>query len=428
MTELEVRVGITTGEVLVALDARVNEGEGMASGDVVNTAARLQANAPVNGILVDEATFWATRSSIDYEPAPPVAAKGKWEPVPAWSALRARSLFGLDVPAAQVSPLVGRERETAVVRDLLRRCRDESALQLLTLVGVPGIGKSRLLAELMAIVDADEELIWWRQGRSLPYGEGSSYWALGEVVKAQAGILNNDPLDVAATKLKTMVTDLVADDTAAWVEEHLRPLIGLSSEDSRGTDRRQEAFSAWRRLIEALAEERPAVLVFEDIHWADDGLLDFIDYLADWVVGVPVLLVCTARPELLDRRPSWGGGKRNATTMSVAPLSSQETARLRRGAARASAFAGGAPCESAARRPRETRSTPRSSSACSRIAVCSSGTRAAGDCGPTTSCRYPWASRARSRQDSTASATRRRSFCTPPRSSARCSGLRRSRG
>jgi len=325
---LDVRVGITTGEALVALGVRVAEGEGMASGDVVNSAARLQVSAPVNGILVDEATYWATRALIEYEPVEPVEAKGKAAPIRAWAAVGARSRFGIDVPARQASRLVGRERELAALRDLLRRCRDELTLQLLTLVGVPGIGKSRLVAELLAIVDAEPELIWWRQGRSLPYGEGSSYWALGEIVKAQAGISENDPVDAASGKLHAMVDDVVGNDACAWVEGHLRPLIGVGIVDRADHDTRHEAFSAWRRLIESLAEQRPAVLVFEDLHWADDGLLDFIDYLAEWVTGVPVLLVCTARPELLDRRPGWGGGKRNATTMSVAPLTPPETASL----------------------------------------------------------------------------------------------------
>jgi class 3 adenylate cyclase len=327
--ELQVRIAVTTGEALIALGARPLEGEGMASGDVVNTAARLQSAAPVNGILVGETTYHATRSTIEYRETPPVEAKGKSEPVPVWVAIAARSRFGDDLEQRRRSPLVGRKRELGMLADALDRCRRELAPQLLTLVGVPGIGKSRLVTELFQIVYDDPDLIWWRQGRSLPYGEGLPYWALGEIVKAQAGILETDPTEVAEQKLRGMVAGLVGDGSdAEWVEEHLRPLVGLSVSIDGGGDRRSEAFAAWRQFLEALAEERPLVLVFEDLHWADNGLLDFVDYLADWAAGVPLLIVGTARPELLDRRPDWGGGKRNAATISIASLSQDETAQL----------------------------------------------------------------------------------------------------
>jgi tetratricopeptide (TPR) repeat protein len=313
---------------LVALGARPIEGEGMASGDVVNTAARLQAAAPANGILVGEATYRATRDSIEYCEAEPVLAKGKSTPIPVWEAVAARSRFGEDVEHRPRTKLVGRERELGLLVDALARCRRELTPQLMTLVGVPGIGKSRLVGELFQVVDRDSELIWWRQGRSLSYGESLSYWALGEIVKAQAGILDTDPLEEAEAKLDAMVSDVVpAEDKPRWITEHLRPLVGLSVETGGG-DRRSEAFAAWRKLLEALAERHPLVLVFEDLHWADDGLLDFVDHLADWATGVPLLIVGTARPELLDRRPDWGGGKRNAATVSIPTLTRDETAEL----------------------------------------------------------------------------------------------------
>ncbi len=327
--ELQLRIAVTTGEALIALDARPLEGEGMASGDVVNTAARLQTAAPVNGILVGEATFRATRDRIEYREAPSVEAKGKSEPIRVWEAVAARSRFGDDVEQRQRSALVGRARELGMLVDALARCRRELTPQLLTLVGVPGIGKSRLVTELLQVVDRDPDLIWWRQGRSLPYGEGLSYWALGEIVKAHAGILETDQTEAAERKLHEMVAATVADaDEPRWIEEHLRPLVGLNVEAAGAGDRRGEAFAAWRRFLEALAEQRPLVLVFEDLHWADDGLLDFVDHLADWATGVRLLIVGTARPELLDRRPDWGGGKRNAATVSISPLSQEETAQL----------------------------------------------------------------------------------------------------
>jgi class 3 adenylate cyclase/tetratricopeptide (TPR) repeat protein len=325
--DLEVRIAVTTGEALVALGARPTEGEGMASGDVVNTAARLQSAAPVSGILVDETTYHATSQRIDYQPAEPVTAKGKQEPVPAWETLQARSSHGVDVVRTQRAPLIGRERELDVLVDALGRVRAERSPQLVTLVGVPGIGKSRLVYELSEVIENEAELTSWRQGRSLPYGEGVSFWALGEMVKAQAGILETDSAEDAAAKLSQSVRQLVEDSEADWVERHLGTLVGLEGEELRG-DHRAEAFAAWRRFFEAMAEERPLVLVFDDLHWADDGLLDFVDHLVDWAGGVPILVVGTARPELLTRRSGWGGGKPNALTLSLSPLDDDQTARL----------------------------------------------------------------------------------------------------
>ena len=324
--DLEIRTAVNTGEALVALGAVPAAGDAMVSGDVVNTAARLQSAAPVNGILVGEATYRATGHVIDYREAPPVEAKGKAEPVQVWEAVAARSRFGSDVEQKLRTPLVGRERERGLLADALAHARSEQSAQLVTLVGVPGIGKSRLVAELFQITDADEEIISWRQGRSLPYGERVSFWALGEIVKAHAGILESDDTATAEEKLVAMVDGLAEDERERdWLARHTRPLVGLE-----GAERaeREEAFAAWRRLLEAAAEQRPLVLVFEDLHWADDGLLDFVDHLADWATTVPLLIVATARPELLDRRPGWGGGKRNAFTLSIGALTDEETAQL----------------------------------------------------------------------------------------------------
>ena len=326
--ELHVRIGITTGEALVHLGARPETGEGMAAGDVVNTAARLQSAAPVDGIVVDEATYRATERRIDFEAAEPVEAKGKSEPVPVWRVAGPRSSFGADVAETSRAGLVGREQEVAVLREALARVRRDREPQLVTLVGVPGIGKSRLVYELSRIVDDDPDLIVWRQGRCLPYGESGSFRALGELVKAQAGILETDSGTAAHAKLRHAVSALVADDAeGTWLERHLAPLAGLSG-DQGATAERDEAFTAWRRFIEALAEERAAVLVLEDLHWADDGLLDFVEHLADRAVGVPLLVVCMARPELLSRRPAWGGGNPNSATLSLSPLGDEDIARL----------------------------------------------------------------------------------------------------
>jgi class 3 adenylate cyclase/tetratricopeptide (TPR) repeat protein len=326
---VQVRIAVTTGEALIRLDARPEAGEGMASGDVVNTAARLQSAAPVNGILVDETTYRATREVVDYESLRAVEAKGKAEPIRVWEATAVRSRFGVDVAHEARAELVGRDRELSVLRDAFERARHERTPQLVTLVGVPGIGKSRLVYELSRIADADPELVTWRQGRCLAYGDGVTLWALGEIVKAQAGVLEQDAPDDVAAKIGRTVEETL-DDTSdrPWVTSRLLSLLGLGSETELGGDRRNEAFSAWRRFLEGIAEQRPLVLVFEDLHWADESLLDFVDELVEWVTDVPLLVVGTARPELLERRPGWGGGKLDATTLALQPLSDEQTALL----------------------------------------------------------------------------------------------------
>jgi class 3 adenylate cyclase/tetratricopeptide (TPR) repeat protein len=326
--ELEIRLAVSTGEALVSLGARLTHGESLVAGDVVNTASRLQGAAPVNGILVGETTYRATERVIRYRDAPAVEAKGKASPVPVWEVVEARSRVGVDVALEPRMPLVGRERELDLLRGSLARARHERSPQLVTLVGVPGIGKTRLVQELFRTIEADPELIHWRQGRSLPYGDGVQLGALSEIVKAHAGILEGDPAESATRKLNAVVEEISDDEgETAWIERHLRPLLGLTTGSEARTDR-NESFAAWRRFFEGLAEQRPLVLVFEDLHWADEGLLDFVDHLVDWSAGVPLLVVVAARPELLTRRPGWGGGKPNAATVSLAPLSDDETARL----------------------------------------------------------------------------------------------------
>jgi class 3 adenylate cyclase/tetratricopeptide (TPR) repeat protein len=316
---VEVRIGINTGEALVTVGARPEAGETMAAGDVVNTAARLQTAAPVNGIVVGEQTFRATEQAIDYRKAEPVEAKGKAESVAAWEAIGARARIAVD--RVHGAALVGRRREVDLLENALARVLQERSAQLVTLIGVPGIGKSRLVLELYEAIERHPDFISWRQGRCLPYGDGVTFWALGEMVKAQVGILEGDDAADAERKLTAAVDD-------PWVESHLRPLVGLAGGAEGGGDKRDEAFAAWRRFFEELAEERPLVLVFEDLHWADDHLLEFVDHLVDWASGVPLLVVSTARPELLTRRPGWGGGKPNALTVSLSSLSDEDTARL----------------------------------------------------------------------------------------------------
>jgi class 3 adenylate cyclase len=323
----KVRIAVGTGEAHVTLGARASEGEPVAVGDVVNTAARLQAAAPVNGILVGEQTFRATRYAIEYREAEPVAAKGKREPQRVWEAVRALAQPGVDL-SRHLSPFVGRERELAVLRERLSWAASQRSAQLVTILGVPGIGKTRLLSELQQAAALTDESLTWRQGRSLPYGDGVTFWALKEIVKAEAGVLERDSAEKVERKLANAV-EQVTDDPgeAERILTSLGVLLGLGGEESTAGDR-AEAFAAWRDFVGALADRRPLVLAFEDLHWADEGLLDFVDELVDRVSDVPLLVVATARPELLRRRSGWAGGKPNAVTISLSPLSDSETARL----------------------------------------------------------------------------------------------------
>jgi len=320
--ELQVRVGINSGEALVALGAHPERGEGIVTGDVVNTAARIEGAAPVGAVAVGEQTYRATSRVFDYEPLPPVSVKGKSEPVSLWRANAARSRFGTDVTRRYTTPLVGRELEKPLLIGTFERAAQQRSVQLVTVVGEPGVGKSRLAAELFAYVETKPELTRWRQGRCLPYGEGITFWALGEIVKAEAGILESDSAQVAEAKLAAAIAD--EDAERAWLQQRLSPLVGVDASPAE----RPELFTAWRRFLEGLAAARPTVLVFEDLHWADEALLAFLEHLAEWAEGVPLLVLCTARPELYERYPGWTTGVRNATTINLQPLSDAETAEL----------------------------------------------------------------------------------------------------
>ena len=310
---LELRIGVTTGDALVTIGARPDQGETMATGDVVNTASRLQAAAPVNGVLVGERTHAATQTAIDYRDHEHVVAKGKSRPLPAFEAVSARAARTL----GPETPLVGREQDLRLLTDTLSRVERERSCQLVTLVGVPGVGKSRLVREL-ATVGPEAT---WREGRCLSYGDGGTLQALAEIVRAELEIHDSDSDEIAERRL----TEAVADE---WVRTQLRPLVGLGVEGIGEGDGRDQGFIAWRRFLEGAAEKGALALVFEDLHWADEDLLDFVDHLVDWTRDVPLLVVCTARPEFLERRPSWGGGKSNALTISLSHLSHDETARL----------------------------------------------------------------------------------------------------
>jgi class 3 adenylate cyclase/tetratricopeptide (TPR) repeat protein len=321
--DLQVRVGINTGEAVVALGVRPEHGEGMVTGDVVNTAARIQTAAPVNAVAVSEQTHQATSRVFEYEPLEAVSVKGKAEPVALWRPKAAHARFGSDIARQFKTPLVGRELEKPLLIGIFERAAQQRAVQLVTVVGEPGVGKTRLIGELFAYIEVKPGIIRWRQGRCLPYGEGITFWALGEIIKAEAGILESDSAEVAAAKLSAAVSP--DESEKQWLVQRLSPLVGV---EAASPAERQELFTAWRRFFEGLAASRSTVLVFEDLHWADEALLAFLEYLAEWSEGVPLLIVCAARPELYERRPGWGAGLRNAHVINLSPLSHQETAEL----------------------------------------------------------------------------------------------------
>ena len=325
--DLAIRAAVNTGEAVVTLGARPEAGEGFVTGDVVNVASRLQGAAPVGGVVVGELTHRATRGPIEYEALEPVTVKGKDDALAIWHATGARSRFGVDVDQRTLAPLIGRDLELSLLKQLFGRVASDETVQLVTVVGEPGVGKSRLAWEFQQFVDDLPALVSWRQGRCLPYGEGITFWALGEVVKSHAGILENDTPQEAADKLGLAVSTLIEEEGERdWIRSRLEPLVGLG--EMAEAAEREESFTAWRSFLEAIASTNPFVLVIEDLHWADLAMLAFVEHLADWATGVPLFVLCTARPELYEREPAWGGGKRNHTAVSLTPLTPEETAQL----------------------------------------------------------------------------------------------------
>ena len=324
---LAVRIGIMTGEAAVILDPRPHETEGVV-GDVVNTASRLQGVAPTGTVVVGEPTWWATRTVFHHEELEPVQVKGKAQPLPVWRVVAPRSRLGVDMEQRPVAPLVGRDQELDLLRRLYQQTRRERAVQLLTIVGEPGIGKSRLVRELLRFVDEQSELVVWRQGRCLPYGDGITFWALGEIVKAQAGVLESDDAAVVTAKLEAAIAALFADkDEREWLQLRLAPLLGLAGGATAPTEQ-AEQFTAWRRFLEAMAARGPLILVVEDLHWADDALVAFLEHLLGAVRGLALLIVTTARPELFERHSGWPRDGKRSTVIPLAALQAGDTARL----------------------------------------------------------------------------------------------------
>jgi class 3 adenylate cyclase/tetratricopeptide (TPR) repeat protein len=324
--QMPVRAAVTTGEAVVSFGSGPQIGESVA-GDVVNTASRIQSVAPIGGVVVGEATRRATRGIVAYESMGDVDLKGKAEPVAIW---RADDLLpsALDRDEDDPPPFVGRARERLLLRELLERTERERCPHLVTVVGEPGIGKTRLLADLGESIRAQERSTGWFRGRCLPYGESITFAALEEAVRSVVGVAPGDGRERIAEKLGRAVSAVDARDAdREWLRDRLAPLLGLPGEDDTAAPR-EELFTAWTRFLEAEADRRPVILVIEDLHWADDAMLEFLDHLVSTAGDVPLFVLVTARPELFTAHPTWGGGKANATTISLSPLGEAEMREL----------------------------------------------------------------------------------------------------
>ncbi|MDX6667910.1 MAG: hypothetical protein QOK04_1290, partial [Solirubrobacteraceae bacterium] len=333
---LALRVGVNTGEVLAGAvgDAYT------VTGDTVNVASRLQTAGQPGSVLVGERTYRATAEAIAYRPLGALEPKGKSEPVPAWEAVEpiAAQPAGR-APSRRETPLIGRADELALLRSIYGRVAREGRPHLVTLIGQAGVGKSRLLRESMSMLSDQQPQPVVREGRCLPYGSSIVFWPLAEVVRGECGIVDGDDAEVAWDKLSTHLGGLLREafdepeESSARKTALIGSLLGIEPPEGATVDGedpqriREQFFSAVRSSVEAIARRSPLVLAFEDIHWADHGMLDLIEYLVGWV-RAPLLVLCLARDELLERRSSWGGGRRGASSIFLEPLSEQQTREL----------------------------------------------------------------------------------------------------
>jgi class 3 adenylate cyclase len=320
--EIELRVGILTGEAAVTVGAT---NQGMVTGDMVNTASRLQSVAQPSTVLVGEATKRAAGGAIAFEPVPDQVLKGKVSPVPAWRALRVvAQRRGVGRSEALEAPFVGRDEELRQLKDLFHATIREGRPRLVSVIGPAGIGKSRLAWEFLKYVDGLVDTVYWHDGRSPAYGDGISFWALGEMVRGRAGLQETDDEPTTRDRVVAMLEKHVPDEAErGWIGPALLSLLGIES--GMGS---QQLFGAWRTFFERLAERAPVVMVFEDLHHADAGLLDYIDHVQEWSRTSPILIVTLARPELIERRPDWGAGKRSFTSIRPEPLTDEAMREL----------------------------------------------------------------------------------------------------
>jgi class 3 adenylate cyclase/tetratricopeptide (TPR) repeat protein len=325
------RVGVNTGEVLAGSMGR----EYTVIGDTVNVASRLETASRPGSVTVGERTYRATREVVEYRPLEALELKGKADPVRAYEAIGLLTAQPLGRALGRnEAPLVGRGEELRMLESLYGRVVSEGRPHLVTVVGQAGVGKTRLHRELEGALAAHATPPTVRQGRCLPYGSSIVFWALGEVLRTECGIVDTDPADVAWQKLHDQVEELSCGGDNKRTAALMGRLLGIEAPgdpavaDAHDPQRMRESFfAAVRTAIEAMARRNPLVLVFEDIHWADQGMLDLIEHLGQWVRG-PLLILCLARDELLERRPGWGGGRRGATSIFLEPLTALETREL----------------------------------------------------------------------------------------------------
>jgi class 3 adenylate cyclase/tetratricopeptide (TPR) repeat protein len=313
---IQARAGVLTGEAAVTIGAT---GEGMVAGDLVNTASRLQSAAAPGTVRVGESTERAASGAIAFEPVGEQSLKGKAAPVASWRALRVVAQRGgkgrSDLPEP---PFVGRDEELRLLKELLAATGRDRRPRLVSVTGPGGLGKSRLAWELEKYIDGLAEPIYWHRGRSPAYGEGITFWALGEMVRGRAGLAEGDDEATTRERVAATVAEYVpGEEDRRFVEPALLTLLGLDAPPPGGRD---ALFAAWRIFFEHVAMKGTSVLVFEDLQWADSGQLDFIEHLLEWSKGAPILVVTLVRPELFERRPDWGRAIRNFTGVALEPL------------------------------------------------------------------------------------------------------------
>jgi tetratricopeptide (TPR) repeat protein len=319
---IQARAGVLTGEAAITLGAT---NQGLVAGDLVNTASRLQSVAEPGTVLVGEATQRATSSAIVFEKVGDKELKGKMSPVPAWRALRVvAQVGGRGRSETLEAPFVGRHEEMRLLKDLFHTTNREGRPRLVSIIGPGGIGKSRLAWEFEKYIDGLSEVVWWHDGRCPAYGEGITFWALGEMVRQRAGLRESDDEATTRQRLAESVAEHIPDPAERPdIERALLALLGFGSRvDTQGL------FAAWRTFFERMADTNPVAMVFEDLHYADQGLLDFIDHLLEWSRNSPITIITLARPELLEKRPNWGAGKRSFTSIYLEPLSEADMREL----------------------------------------------------------------------------------------------------
>ncbi len=319
---IQARAGVLTGEAAINVGAIH---EGMVVGDLVNTASRLQSVAEPGTVLVGEATQRATSGAIVFEEVGTKDLKGKMSPVAAWRALRVvAQVGGRGRTETLEAPFVGRHEEMRLLKDLFHTTNREGRPRLVSLIGPGGIGKSRLAWEFEKYIDGLSEVVWWHDGRCPAYGEGITFWALGEMVRQRAGLHESDDESTTRERLAAAVAEHVPDaEERPVIERALLALLGFETRvDPQGL------FAAWRTFFERLADTNPVAMIFEDIHYADQGLLDFIDHVLEWSRNSPITIITLARPELLEKRQNWGAGKRSFTSIYLEPLSASDMSEL----------------------------------------------------------------------------------------------------